>query len=363
MCNSELSKAANAVPYDIVILIMLSLHRIAAFLILCAIFSQLPVAGQSPRNLVFEGAGIRGIAYCGALQKMEENNWLRNVERVGGTSAGAVTALTVALGYNSKEIRKLITGTSFKKLNDGKFMFFGGINRMRKYFGWYRNKKTDEWLSKIIRAKTGNADITFRQLKESGRFKELYITGTCLNKQKLIVFSHESYPDMRVRDAVRISMSIPLYFEASFIDSTGRVFYHPKNKSGLDVVVDGGLIANFPVRMFDSTRFLKGYNDVNRFLINNETLGFRIDSDEQISLDKNNDPRLAELPVNSFGEYLSAFYIMIIENLNRQTLTKEDWARTISISNGNINPRIRKMKKDEIELLIKNGINSFDRYP
>ncbi len=341
---------------------MFSSHRPFFLFIVLFSFLQSPVDGQSPRNLVFEGAGIRGIAYCGALQKMEEKNWLRNVERVGGTSAGAVTALTVALGYSVAEIRHLISSTAFKKLNDGKFMFLGGINRMNKYFGWYRNKKTDEWLSNMIRAKTGNPDISFRQMKEAGIFKELYVTGTCLNKQQLIIFSHETYPDMKIRDAVRISMSIPLYFEASFIDPQGNVYYHPRDKTGLDIVVDGGITGNFPIRMFDSTRYIESNVDTNQFIVNKETLGFRIDSDEQIIKDLNGEPGLAPLPVNSLKEYLNAFYIIIIENLNRQPLVKDDWSRTISISSGNIRPGIRKMKKEEIDLLISNGSNGFDHF-
>ncbi len=323
-------------------------------------FLELSVGGQPPRNIVFEGAGIRGIAYCGALQQMEKNNWIKNLQRVGGTSAGAVTALAVALRYNSKEIQELISHTAFNKLNDGGFLFMGGIKRMKNYFGWYRNKKMDEWLGRIIKAKTGDPDITFRELKEKG-FLELYVTGTCLNKQQLFIFSAETYPGMKVREAVRISMSIPLYFEAAFIDTAGNTFYHPKNKTGLDIVVDGGITANFPIRLFDSTRYTD-QSTPNRFIINNETIGLRIDTDEQIRNDQYDDPRLAALPVNSLKEYITAFYNIIIENLNRQDLTREDWSRTISISSSNVAPRIRKMKKEEIELLITNGINGFDHY-
>jgi NTE family protein len=85
-------------------------------------------------------------------------------------------------------------------------------------------------------------------------FKDLYITGTCLNKQQLIVFSYETYPKMKVKDAVRISASIPLYFEAVFIDKDGKVISHPKRKEGLDIMVDGGFTGNFPIRMFDNHR-------------------------------------------------------------------------------------------------------------
>ena len=43
-------------------------------------------------NLVFEGAGIRGIAYCGALMELDEKGMLADIKRVGGTSSGAITA-------------------------------------------------------------------------------------------------------------------------------------------------------------------------------------------------------------------------------------------------------------------------------
>lgn len=316
---------------------------------------------QTPRNLVFEGAGIRGIAYCGALRKMEEKNWLQPVLRVGGTSAGAVTAMVVALGYDSREIQQIITGTSFKKLSGGPFSFLGGINRISRYFGWYKTQRVDEWLGRIIAAKTGNPDITFRELKEKG-FKDLYVTGTSLNQQQLVVFSYENYPDMKVRYAVRISMGIPFYFEAAFIDNLGRPIQHPKNKSGLNVMVDGGITGNFPIRLFDSTKYINGDPGLNQFQVNKETIGLRIDSDDQIDKDSRRESGLAMLPVNSVKEYTAALYNFVIENLNRQSLTIEDWSRTISISSSHISPRLRKMKKTEIELLITNGMKGFDNF-
>ncbi len=54
-----------------------------------------------PRNLVFEGGGVRGIAYAGALRVLEERGSLSVVERVGGTSVGAVTALRSRRGHRS----------------------------------------------------------------------------------------------------------------------------------------------------------------------------------------------------------------------------------------------------------------------
>lgn len=293
-------------------------------------------------NLVFEGSGIRGIAYCGVISELESRKLLGTIERVGGTSAGAITALTLSLGYTAGEIKDIIGKTNFKKFNDGRYFFAGGINRTQKYFGWYRGRRFEKWLEKLIVAKAGNADITFAQLREKG-FKELYVTGTCLNRQRVIVFSYKTYPNMKVKDAVRISMSIPLYFEAVFIDKEGTVITRPRNKEGLDLMVDGGLTGNFPIHLFDSTGF-----------VNPGTIGFRVDTEEQIKYDREG-KHLAPLPVNNFPEYLNAFYNMVLENLNRQPLKKEDWLRTVSISDGKVRPRIRRMSEEEIGILIDNG--------
>ncbi len=302
------------------------------------------ILAQSPaviKHLVFEGAGIRGIAYCGVVQEMESKKMMTAIEKVGGTSSGGVVALTIALGYSGKEIENIISQTNFKKLNDGKCFFIGGIIRVNKYYGWYRGKKIEQWLEKIIKEKTGDENISFEEMHKRG-FKDLYITGTSLNKQKPVIFSYETYPKMRVKDALRISVSIPLYFEPVYIDSIGHIFNRPKQKQGLDMMIDGGLLENFPIHIFD-TRGAAPH-----------TIGFRIDRDAQIENDKGN-KTLAEMPVNNLKEYLGAFYTIIMENLNRQRLTNEDWQRTVSISDGDVQPRIRKLSKEEVTMLIENG--------
>lgn len=302
------------------------------------------------KNIVFEGAGIRGIAYCGAINEMESRGLMPAIEKVGGTSAGAITALCVSLGYSSSEIEELLYSINFSKFNDGRYFFAGGINRVNKYFGWYRGDKLTKWLEGIIAKKTGYADISFEELYASG-FKDLYVTATALNEQKLVILSRKTYPRMKIKDAVRISVSIPFYFEAVFIDKDGKTFRRPKNKQGLDIMVDGGIIGNFPIRLFDS---IESINMTRSAVVNNATIGFRIDTDKQIENDKLH-RELASMPVNSLKEYGQAFYNIIIENLNRQALSDDDWKRTVSINDGAIQPRIRKLSKNEIATLIKSG--------
>jgi len=301
------------------------------------------------KHLVFEGAGIRGIAYCGVVQEMEAKKMMAAIEKVGGTSSGAIVALTIALGYSGKEIEHIISQTNFKKLNDGKYFFIGGIHRMNKYYGWYRGKRVEQWLEKIIKEKTGDENISFEQMHQQG-FKDLYITGTCLNKMKPVIFSYETYPKMKVKDALRISISIPLYFEPVYMDSAGNVFNRPKQKQGLDMMMDGGFLENFPIHIFDNP----GPDP--------HTIGFRIDHGSQIENDKGS-RALAEMPINNLKEYFGAFYTITMENLNRQRLTSEDWQRTVSISDGDVQPRLRKLSKEEVTILIENGRNAVkDRF-
>lgn len=316
-------------------------------IILNSCYSQI----QKYDNLVFEGAGIRGIAYSGVLKELESSGIIKDISKVGGTSAGAITALMISLGYNSNEMYEIISNTKFQKFNDGEFIFFGGFSRLTKKYGWYRGNEFTKWLSNIIKNKTGNAEITFGELREKG-FKQLYVTATCMNKQKLIVFSSETYPQMKLKDAVRISMSIPLYFEAVFIDSLGKVYKNNKTNKNLDIVVDGGIIGNFPIFMFDSIVFDASNHKVR--IPNFKTIGVRIDSDAQIERDSF-DKALAPIEINKISDYLQAFYIMILENLNRMPLIPEDWERTISVSSAGIGPKLKKLTNDQKMALIESG--------
>ena len=320
--------------------------------------SGVPLHGQPYKNLVFEGAGIRGIAFVGAIKELEEKELISQVEKVGGTSAGAIAALTVALGYKSSAIEEIIYGTKIQSFNDGKYSVVGGVRRMKKNFGWYRHNDFIKWLEGIIRAKTGNADITFRELHQQQKFCDLYVTGTSLNHQKLIIFSHETYPDMKVKDAVCISMSIPLYFVSICIDSKGQLIDRKKAAGHYDIMADGGFTGNFPIFMFDSVATTT--NETSR-MFNPNTLGLRIDTPDQVTYDLEQ-KGLAPINIHRFRDYIGAFYIYVIENLNRTSLTQADWKRTVSISSGAIGPKIRKLSHEEKNMLISNGQEAMRSY-
>ncbi|MBP7074336.1 MAG: patatin-like phospholipase family protein [Rhabdochlamydiaceae bacterium] len=59
---------------------------------------------RPPHNLVFQGGGPRGLAYLGALRKLELLGAVKEVRRVAGTSAGAILSSLISVGYDSKAL-------------------------------------------------------------------------------------------------------------------------------------------------------------------------------------------------------------------------------------------------------------------
>lgn len=60
------------------------------------------------RNLVLESGGVKGIAYVGALAILEEKGILPQITRVGETSAGAINAVLLGVGYTRAEMLQLL---------------------------------------------------------------------------------------------------------------------------------------------------------------------------------------------------------------------------------------------------------------
>ena len=65
---------------------------------------------------VFSGGGIKGFAYVGAMQALEERGI--TFKRVAGTSAGAILATFVAAGFNAEELETIFDELNVKALLD-----------------------------------------------------------------------------------------------------------------------------------------------------------------------------------------------------------------------------------------------------
>lgn len=323
------------------------------------------------RNLVMEGGGIWGIAYGGALQELQRRGVLTSIERVGGTSAGAIQAALLAVGYAPDSIITILNETPVQRLNDGRGMFVGGSRRLLKQYGWYRGDQLTTYLCELVARRTHRPNLTLGELHEltqayPGRFRDLYTTGTNLTLQRVQVFSYETTPTMRVADAVRISMSIPLYFRAVLLDSANHVVTRPRPGQPVQVLVDGGLLANYPLNLFDQPHYyrqpgalvsqsLPSDKQGHVSTINPETLGLRLDRAAQIALDTlpRGHRELAHYEVRDFRTYVGALYTVALENLN--PTQPADWPRTISINTLGVSQKVRRLSLAQKAELLESG--------
>lgn len=331
-----------------------SCHMRSLLALILALWSC-SVPGQTVHNLVMEGAGIRGLAYCGALEELSDQRKLENLDRVAGTSAGAIVACFLSVGYTPKEIADIVGFTDFGTFNDGEYFFIGGTERMLSDYGWYQGEAFLGWLESHVSRKTGSADLTFNDLHAASpekNYLDLYVTGTNLSRQCAVTFSYETYPDMRIVDAVRTSMSVPLWFEAVHLDSIGGVVEPGEG----DVFVDGGVLTNFPIDLFDAPRYYTGLSTeaFDPTFKNPQTLGLRMDSDSQIDSDQNGGG-LARQEINDIEDHVRALYVLVIEELNRHNLSTEDWKRTISISDTALGPRVKQLEPEQKSALLDAG--------
>jgi NTE family protein len=310
------------------------------------------------RNLVMEGAGVKGFAYAGAIQVLDSMGILKDIQRVAGTSVGAIQGALLAVGYTANEIIELTSHIPLKRFNDGGWMLAGGISRLRKQFGWYKGQKIAQWIEDLIEAKTGNGQITFAELHaqcaEKG-YKDLYITGTDLTYQMLRVFSYENYPNMRICDAVRISLSIPLYYRAVLMDDEGKIYNKPNKQQLLHVMVDGGLLSNYPIFLFDSARYINNNlpNAVS-FTENPETLGLLMEMPQQIEYNTQQ-PGIYPLAIYTINDYMRALYHTLIDKANPEVTHPNSLRRTVAINNLNMSGRVRRLPKKTIAALVENG--------
>ena len=81
------------------------------------------------RYLALEGGGGKGFAYLGALEILEKQGVLANLRGVAGTSAGAITAMMIALGMKPTMIADELAHNDFNTFFDAPLDAQGQIGR------------------------------------------------------------------------------------------------------------------------------------------------------------------------------------------------------------------------------------------
>jgi NTE family protein len=206
-------------------------------------------------DLVLEGGGVKGVALVGAIAVLEERGYTFN--RVAGTSAGSIVGSLVAAGMPSGEMIRLMRSLNYRRFQDKgrEDRLPGGLlYSLLKQQGMYEGAYFKRWLTEVL---DGLGVRTFRDL----RYEDPGTTLPREQRYRLVVMASDvsngrlrrlpwDYPtlgfepdDIPVVDAVRTSMSLPFFFEPVKVP-------HPDTKDEI-WMVDGGMLSNFPVEVFD----------------------------------------------------------------------------------------------------------------
>ena len=211
-------------------------------------------AAPQPVDLVFEGGGVKGIGLAGALAVLEERGFAP--QNIAGTSAGAITAALLAAGYRRDDLREIVMELDFRQFQDraweDKVPLIERSLSLLLDLGIYEGERFYEWMKERLAAKGVHtfADLA-RDGEEDPRWRyDLQVVASDVTKHRLLVLPRDAAelgiePDsLEVALAVRMSMSIPIFFEPVR-------FENPKTGE-THVLVDGGMLSNYPVWLFDN---------------------------------------------------------------------------------------------------------------
>ncbi|MBA42526.1 MAG: hypothetical protein CMF62_00765 [Magnetococcales bacterium] len=216
-------------------------------------------------NLVLEGGGVKGVAYCGALEVLDEKGILKKIKNYAGTSVGAIITTLLAVGYDIDELKDEIMDLDFGSFLDDKIGIIRDCYHLLHDYGVCSGKVFFDKIGELIEKKTGDKNFTFWQLKCKYN-KKLVLVGTDCENSKPVYFWFGATPTMPIRDAVRISMSIPYIFQP----------IHHKNKDTDMIFVDGGLSDNYPIEVFDGDYPEDPYARTNLAPENSKTIGLKL---------------------------------------------------------------------------------------
>ncbi len=195
-------------------------------------------------DAVFEGGGVKGVGLVGAVVAVEERGyeWMN----VAGTSAGAIVASLVAAGYGGRELRRILEGVDYRRFKDSFLEPVGPALTFLFTQGLYLGDYFERWLRRLLLAKGVRTfrDLVLPEFADDPRYRyRLRVVASDISRGRMLVLPQDAAEfgvdpdDLDVTLAVRMSMSIPF-------------FYRPVRYHG-SVIVDGGLLSNFPVWLFD----------------------------------------------------------------------------------------------------------------
>lgn len=179
-----------------------------------------------PKRLVFCGGGTRCLVFLQGLVNLETKGVLRDVNEYWGTSAGAMIASLYAFTKSPKQIKDIMFHADYQRFRD---IDISNLIGMQQTWGLDDGKSLVQEIERV-----------FDTLQPGGKEKclkdmpELNIVVSDITVRETVVCNSKTFPNLRIVDALRASMSLPVFFTP---------YKHPESGH---MWIDGAIRANFP---------------------------------------------------------------------------------------------------------------------
>jgi NTE family protein len=252
-------------------------------------------------HLVLCSGSVKGYAILGTLNHLYLLDRLTNVNSYTGCSIGGIIASLLSIGYTPAELY----GMNFlPKCN------IGALKKIYNLFYNYGLMDTDiisSTISQLFINKGFKRDITFKEHFEQSK-KYLCMNGSCVTDFKSYFFNVYSTPDMKVIDAIKVTMCIPLVFIPS--------------KIGCNFFVDGSLTITYPFYYKEICKQLgkyhQTYEDLEKAIYSRRDILDEIDYENTFGIYL--DDTDAFRPINNIGGYATNVILTMSNKLDKMTL-------------------------------------------
>ncbi|MEG1410349.1 MAG: patatin-like phospholipase family protein [Terrisporobacter sp.] len=199
-------------------------------------------------DLVCKGGGVKGIALVGAISCLEEHGYI--FKSIAGTSVGAIVASLLAVGYSGKEISNIMLNLDYNCFADKSKL--QSIPLVGQFLSLFKTKgiHSGDYIENFLREKfQAKGKTTFRDICNNDECR-LKLIATDVTKHTLIILPDDLVKyninplDFEIAKAVRMSLSIPIYYNPVILNENENTSY----------IVDGGLLSNFPIWIFDAEK-------------------------------------------------------------------------------------------------------------
>ena len=293
-------------------------------------------------DAVFEGGGVKGIALVGAVSEIEKAGY--EFQNLAGTSAGAIVSSLLAVGYTSKEMKEILEELNYNEFKDegllDKLGFIGKGLSIGFEYGIYEGDYFEDWFDDLLRykKKVKFGDIKTDFPEEEYRYK-VQVIAADITDRKLLVLPGDlkdlGYdPDeFSISRAVRMSMSIPVFFEpVKLQDASGRAHF----------IVDGGMLSNYPIWLLDDGSSSPPW----------PTFGFKLLEPEERA------PNQVRGPISLF----TALYSTMSEAHDARYIKDADFVRTIPIPTLDVKTTEFDLSPKKSEALYQSGRQAAEKF-